>query len=170
MPQSKWAAQVDSTLKDRQAGEDDDDEEDLKDRNSGAMPFAADFDTAAETGWQEDPTSSSAQVITHSSSDAGRSVPSTQSNPSSRRACGVVVGIVKRGWRPYVSVLDMESSMGGSYLAEPLDQRIPRINISTRQPETLSGKLVIVAIDFWDANHRFPTGTHRVCLQCSPSS
>ena len=42
---------------------------------------------------------------------------------------GVVVGVVKRGWRPYVCVLDPESGLGGNYLAEPLDQRIPRINI-----------------------------------------
>ena len=48
--------------------------------------------------------------------------------------------------------------MGGTYLAEPLDMRIPRINISTRQPEALAGKLLVVALDYWDVGHRYPTG------------
>ena len=74
------------------------------------------------------------------------------------RACGCVVGVVKRNWRPYVCVLDPESAIGSQYLVEPLDTRIPKVNITTRQPEILAGKLLLVSIDFWEAAHRFPTG------------
>ena len=48
--------------------------------------------------------------------------------------------------------------MGGQYLVEPLEQRIPKINIATRQPEMLVGKLLLVTCDFWEPQHRFPTG------------
>jgi len=57
-----------------------------------------------------------------------------------------------------VCVLDPDSGLGGNYLAEPLDQRVPRINISTRQAESLGGKLLVVALDFWEPDHRYPTG------------
>ena len=71
---------------------------------------------------------------------------------------GAVVGIVKRNWRPYVCVLDPESAMGSQYLVEPLDSRVPKVNISTRQPDVLRGKLLLVSIDSWEASHRFPSG------------
>ncbi len=47
------------------------------------------------------------------------------------RACGVVVGVVKRNWRPYVCVLDPESAMGSQYLVEPLDTRVPKAGCPT---------------------------------------
>ena len=37
------------------------------------------------------------------------------------------------------------------YLAEPLDTRIPKINLTTRQAELLRGKLILVSVDLWDA-------------------
>mmetsp|Transcript_12716 Transcript_12716/g.42240 ORF Transcript_12716/g.42240 Transcript_12716/m.42240 type:complete len:766 (-) Transcript_12716:933-3230(-) len=74
------------------------------------------------------------------------------------RPSGVVVGIVRRAWRPYACVLDPDSAMGSQYLAEPLDTRIPKINLTTRQADMLRGKLILVSVDLWDAGHRFPTG------------
>lgn len=71
---------------------------------------------------------------------------------------GEVVGVVKRGWRPYSCVLDPESAIGSQLLAEPLDARIPKINITTRQAALLAGKLILVSVDSWEAHHRFPTG------------
>ena len=47
--------------------------------------------------------------------------------------CATIVGVVKRAWRTYSCVLDPESAIGSQHLAEPLDARIPKINISTRQ-------------------------------------
>ena len=48
--------------------------------------------------------------------------------------------------------------MGSQFLVEPLDSRVPKVNISTRQPEVLKGKLLLVSIDSWEAAHRFPSG------------
>lgn len=111
----------------------------------GAMPFATDMETAAETGYAEQETGSAA----------------AKAKPSAGgRACGVVVGIVRRGWRPYVCVLEPDSSAGGghSFLVEPVEKKIPKISITTRQAEILIGKLLVVSIDCWEANHRNPTG------------
>tara|TARA_B100000524_G_scaffold260752_1_gene141899 strand:- start:281 stop:3166 length:2886 start_codon:yes stop_codon:yes gene_type:complete len=74
------------------------------------------------------------------------------------KPCAVVVGIIKRNWKPVVCVLDPETALGSQYLVEPLDARIPKINISTRQAEQLTNKLLLVALDFWEPQHRFPTG------------
>ena len=41
------------------------------------------------------------------------------------RACGAVVGIVKRNWRPYVCVLDPESAMGSQVLTLTLTLTLP---------------------------------------------
>ena len=160
LPQSEWKKDAERRLAERSTAEDDaGDGKD--DRGGGAMPFAADFDTAVETGWMEDPASGggSSSAGGGGASAAVASAPGGKaSSKSAGKPCGVVVGIIKRGWRPYVCVLDPESAMGGQYLVEPLEQRIPRINITTRQPEMLIGKLLLITVDFWDVAHRFPTG------------
>jgi exosome complex exonuclease DIS3/RRP44 len=52
---------------------------------------------------------------------------------SDARPCAAVVGVVKRERRTYPCVLDPESAIGSQHLAEPLDARVPKINITTRQ-------------------------------------
>ena len=106
-------------------------------RNAGAMPFAADFNTAVETGWQDDPAAGGGGGS--GAAKGGRDGRSTGASRDEGKACGVVVGVIKRGWRPYVCVLDPESALGGQYLVEPLEQKIPKINITTRQPDLLTG-------------------------------
>lgn len=49
------------------------------------------------------------------------------------RPCAAVVGVVKRERRTYPCVLDPDSAIGSQHLAEPLDARVPKINITTRQ-------------------------------------
>ena len=50
---------------------------------------------------------------------------------------GRVVGIIKRNWRVYCGHLDVSSRRGDSYLFVPMDKRIPRIRITTRQGQKL---------------------------------
>jgi exosome complex exonuclease DIS3/RRP44 len=159
LPRSEWKRAGEHRLADRSTAEPDDlDAGGGGERSLGAQPFAADFDTAVETGWQDDPDGAPPASSSSSSGGKGGKGGKGEGGKGEGRACGVVVGIVKRNWRPFVCVLDPESAMGGQYLVEPLEQRIPKINITTRQPEMLSGKLLVVSIDFWEANHRFPTG------------
>lgn len=75
------------------------------------------------------------------------------------RPTGRVVGIIKRNWRPYCGMLsksDIKESR--RHLFTPADKRIPRIRIETRQASALEGRRIIVAIDGWPRNSRYPNG------------
>jgi len=75
-----------------------------------------------------------------------------------------VVGIVKRNWRYYVGHVDPSSSSKNKGRGQqtvfllPMDKRIPKIRIRTRQASELLGKRIVVAIDSWDRTSRYPVG------------
>lgn len=76
-----------------------------------------------------------------------------------------VVGIIKRNWRQYVGHVDGSSSSTGKQSRRqqtvfliPMDKRIPKIRLRTRQAEELLGKRVLVTIDSWDQDTRYPVG------------
>ncbi|XP_015446383.1 exosome complex exonuclease RRP44 isoform X2 [Pteropus alecto] len=80
-------------------------------------------------------------------------------NEKMLKPTGRVVGIIKRNWRPYCGMLsksDIKESR--RHLFTPADKRIPRIRIETRQASTLEGQRIIVAIDGWPRNSRYPNG------------
>ncbi|VDN17785.1 unnamed protein product [Gongylonema pulchrum] len=60
-----------------------------------------------------------------------------------------VVGIVKRNWRQYYST---------RVLFAAAERLIPRIRIETRQADRIRGKRVVVAIDSWPRDSRYPIG------------
>ena len=76
-----------------------------------------------------------------------------------------VVGIVKRNWRQYVGHIDNSSASSitqgrrqQTLFLIPMDKRIPKIRIRTRQAGELFGKRVLVTIDSWDRDSRYPVG------------
>ena len=77
-----------------------------------------------------------------------------------------VVGIAKRNWRQYVGHIDKDSvrsNMKQSRTQQtvfliPMDKRIPKIRVRTRQAGDLLGKRVLVSIDAWDRESRYPVG------------
>lgn len=75
-----------------------------------------------------------------------------------------VVGIIKRNWRYYVGHLDPSSapSVGGrsqrNVFLIPMDKKVPKIRLRTRQASELFGKRIVVSIDAWDRTSRYPTG------------
>ncbi|KAH0545022.1 hypothetical protein FGG08_000948 [Glutinoglossum americanum] len=77
-----------------------------------------------------------------------------------------VVGIVKRNWRQYVGHVDTTSvSLSTSegrrqqtVFLITMDKRIPKIRVRTRQARELLGKRVLVTIDSWDRDSRYPIG------------
>ncbi|XP_060754939.1 LOW QUALITY PROTEIN: exosome complex exonuclease RRP44 [Neoarius graeffei] len=72
---------------------------------------------------------------------------------------GRVVGIIKRNWRPFCGMLNQSQIKEATrHLFTPADRRIPRIRIETRQASTLVGQRIIVAIDGWPKNSRYPNG------------
>jgi len=91
----------------------------------------------------------------HSKSTEGRPQPTAR-----------VVGIAKRNWRQYVGHID-ESSVSQSVKQSrkqqtvfliPMDKRIPKIRVRTRQAGEIIGKRVLVTIDSWDRDSRYPVG------------
>jgi exosome complex exonuclease DIS3/RRP44 len=76
-----------------------------------------------------------------------------------------VVGVTKRNWRQYVGHVDRSSSSAATQgrrqqtvFLIPMDKRIPKIRLRTRQAEELFGKRVLVTIDSWDQESRYPIG------------
>ncbi|KAI4203718.1 MAG: hypothetical protein LQ346_001728 [Caloplaca aetnensis] len=76
-----------------------------------------------------------------------------------------VVGIIKRNWRQYVGHVDSSSSSKikqsrrqQTVFLIPMDKRVPKIRLRTRQAEELLGKRVVVTIDSWDQDSRYPVG------------
>jgi exosome complex exonuclease DIS3/RRP44 len=83
-----------------------------------------------------------------------------------RQPTGRVVGIIKRNWRAYVCHIDSTSltSVNATSLAQqtvfatPVSRLLPRIRLRTRQAPTLIGQKILVTIDRWDINSRYPEG------------
>uniref|UniRef100_A0A672GXR6 Exosome complex exonuclease RRP44 n=1 Tax=Salarias fasciatus TaxID=181472 RepID=A0A672GXR6_SALFA len=78
---------------------------------------------------------------------------------SVRKPTGKVVGIIKRNWRPFCGMLNVSQIKESTrHLFTPADRRIPRIRIETRQAATLAGQRIMVAIDGWPKDSRYPNG------------
>ncbi|XP_051882670.1 exosome complex exonuclease RRP44 [Pristis pectinata] len=72
---------------------------------------------------------------------------------------GKVVGIIKRNWRPFCGMISKsEIKESTRHLFTPADRRIPRIRIETRQAATLEKQRIVVVIDGWPRNSRYPNG------------
>ncbi|KAG9288456.1 hypothetical protein G9A89_015662 [Geosiphon pyriformis] len=78
---------------------------------------------------------------------------------------GKVVGIIKRKWRPYCGFIKKQSVQGSisskmseNVLVVTMDRRIPFIRIRTRQAQNIMGQRILVAIDSWPKDSRFPQG------------
>lgn len=91
---------------------------------------------------------------THGKSAEGRPQPTAR-----------VVGVIKRNWRQYVGHVDSNSSSAAkqgrkqqTVFLIPMDKRIPKIRLRTRQADELLGKRVLVTIDAWDQSSRYPEG------------
>ncbi|KAJ6084030.1 Exosome complex exonuclease dis3 [Penicillium sp. IBT 16267x] len=77
-----------------------------------------------------------------------------------------VVGVIKRNWRQYVGHVDSGST--GSQAASgrrqqtvfvlPMDKKVPKIRVRTRQAGDLVGHRILVTIDAWDRDSRYPSG------------
>jgi exosome complex exonuclease DIS3/RRP44 len=80
-------------------------------------------------------------------------------------ATGIVIGIIKRNWRPYCGTIDAQSVQTTSTITTiqnvffwSMDKRIPKVRIRTRQAQNLLGKRIIVAIDSWEKDSKYPSG------------
>jgi exosome complex exonuclease DIS3/RRP44 len=90
----------------------------------------------------------------------------TKSSEGRPQPTAKVVGVIKRNWRQYVGHIDPSSvSQSGkqgrrqeNVFLIPMDKRVPKIRLRTRQVSELLGKRLLVTIDSWDQDSRHPTG------------
>ncbi|KAI3385920.1 hypothetical protein SNEBB_005789 [Seison nebaliae] len=76
-----------------------------------------------------------------------------------KQPTGRVVAILKRGWRPFCGlILPSKIANGNRHLFVPTDKRIPFVRIESRQRKIWEGKRVMVALDSWPPESRFPLG------------
>eukprot|EP00698_Gefionella_okellyi_P019562 TRINITY_DN6008_c0_g1_i1.p1 TRINITY_DN6008_c0_g1~~TRINITY_DN6008_c0_g1_i1.p1 ORF type:complete len:935 (-),score=197.27 TRINITY_DN6008_c0_g1_i1:59-2647(-) len=75
---------------------------------------------------------------------------------------GRVVGIVKMKRRQYAATFEerdgLTSGQTVAALVVPVDRRVPRIRVITRQATTLAGQRIVVQIDKWDKHSKYPSG------------
>ena len=91
----------------------------------------------------------------HSKSREGRPQPTAR-----------VVGITKRNWRQYVGHVDSASVRSSSKYSRapqtvfliPMDKRVPKIRMRTRLAGELTGKRIVVTMDSWERDSRYPVG------------
>ena len=89
-----------------------------------------------------------------------------ESSGGDTQPTGRVVGIARRNWRSYVAHIDASSvneralaTLGPQTLfASPVDRKIPRIKIRTRQAQALLGCKILVTMDEWKSTSRYPEG------------
>ncbi len=78
---------------------------------------------------------------------------------------GRIVGIIKRNWRPYCGMLKVSEMPDATrHLFIPAEKRVPRIRIETRQSSNLRNNRIIVNIDCWPRDSRYPLGHFVKCL------
>lgn len=76
-----------------------------------------------------------------------------------RQPTGRVVGIIKRNWRQYCGILQQSAIKEATrHLFVPAEKRMPKIRIETRQAKDLCTQRIVVAIDSWPRNSRYPQG------------
>ena len=78
---------------------------------------------------------------------------------------GRIVGIIKRKTRPYCGMLKVSDVPDATrHLFIPAEKRVPRIRIETRQANILKNQRIIVNIDCWPRDSRYPLGHFVKCL------
>lgn len=76
-----------------------------------------------------------------------------------KQPTGKVVGIIRRKWRQYCGILQLNSIPGSTrHIFVPAEKKIPKVRIETRQAEQLKMQRIIIAIDTWPRHSRYPQG------------
>jgi exosome complex exonuclease DIS3/RRP44 len=72
---------------------------------------------------------------------------------------GRIVGIIKRNWRPYCGILQVSDLPDATrHLFVPTEKRIPKVRVETRQANQIKNQRILVNIDCWPRDSRYPLG------------
>lgn len=76
-----------------------------------------------------------------------------------KQPTGKVVGIIRRKWRQYCGILQINPIPGSTrHIFVPAEKKIPKVRIETRQSNELKMQRIIIAIDQWPRHSRYPQG------------
>lgn len=90
---------------------------------------------------------------------AKRTKRKTTVQTTEKRPTGKVVGVIRRKWRQYCGILQLNADPGATrHLFISAERKIPKIRIETRQAENLARNKIVVAIDQWPRHSRYPMG------------
>ena len=127
----------------------------------------------------EAPESSSVALAPRTAEEAGGDAPADAPIETSGAVpTGVVVGIARRSWRErgYAASIDVGPNAAGAaairaaskdasasapparLLAVPMDRRLPKIRIQTRQASNLVDQRIVVVLDQWPRDSPYPEG------------
>lgn len=104
------------------------------------------------------------QIVLHNDEDINNNDEILENVPQDVREdikpTGKVVGIIKRNWRPYCGSIAVDNKVlhGQWSLCIPVDKKIPRIRFRTSQRESLLNQRLVVVIDEWPVNSKYPIG------------
>ncbi|XP_012223376.1 exosome complex exonuclease RRP44 [Linepithema humile] len=129
---------------------------------------AVDGDTVAVEIFPEDQWSSPSEIVLQDEEGADADdvpedekvlVKQNSSKTVEKTPTGKIVGIIRRKWRQYCGILQPSAIKGNvRHLFVPAERKIPKIRIETRQSEILSKQRIIVALDAWPRNSKYPLG------------
>lgn len=72
---------------------------------------------------------------------------------------GRVIGVIRRNWRQLCGSIRTEvPTPAGIAMFVPVNRRVPKVRIHTRQKEALAGKRIVVAVDSWNVHSAYPDG------------
>lgn len=72
--------------------------------------------------------------------------------------CGQVVGVKSRSWRNLCGVLMPRTGNGENCLFLPADPAYSKIRVRIKRYDEICGKRIIVKVDDWPSNSRYPIG------------
>lgn len=90
---------------------------------------------------------------------------SPQEQEKKKHPTGKIVGVIERVNKSYVATIQIDKDCSAEemktkekVLCVPLDPKIPKIRIKTRQTSALLNSRIVVRIDSWDATSKYPFG------------
>ena len=143
---------------------------------SAKIPYSSgDEDAALATGKLAPAT---AEEDEENEGGATNAAAAAAGSASGKVPTGVVVAIVRRAWRErgYAASIDLGPGAAGAaalaaaakdttaaaratrVLAVPLDRRLPKVRISTRQAAALADQRIVVVVDSWPRDSPYPEG------------
>ncbi|KAG8856923.1 exosome catalytic subunit dis3 [Tulasnella sp. 330] len=130
-PESEWKAPADEVIDQDTTLKNDDPE-----------------DSEAEEGVDQEE-----RLVIRGQRVGGRGPSQKQQILRDRQPTGKVVGIIKRNWRALATGTTQQT-----VFATPVSRSIPRIRLRTRQAPSLVNQKILVTIDRWDVNSKYPEG------------